>query len=108
MPSSEDIDVQRELLQAHRRTLAAYLKQQALAGGAQSAPITVINGIAATRAEIARVKTILREWGADVGDHPDDAGSDEKPSLVRPVRTALDRYTHSRRPLSTQQWGADV
>jgi hypothetical protein len=72
MPSEEHIAIQWDLLMVHRRTLAAYLKQQALAGGVQATPVGVTNGIAETRASIARIKGILRGWGVTVEDQPDD------------------------------------
>jgi hypothetical protein len=69
--SPEEIDDQRELLDAHRRTLAVYLKQQARLGSAY-APPGVANGIREARAAIRRVKATLSGWGAAIADHPDD------------------------------------
>lgn len=69
--SREQIDDQRELLAAHRRTLAIYLKQQAQLGSA-FAPPGVANGIHEARAAIRRVKATLRGWGVAVDDYPDD------------------------------------
>ena len=69
--SQEAIDDQRELLAAHRRTLAVYLKQQAALGSAY-APPGVANGIHEARAGIQRAKASLRAWGVAVTDLPDD------------------------------------
>jgi hypothetical protein len=69
--SQEAIDDQRELLAAHRRTLAVYLKQQAALGSAY-APPGVANGIREAREGIGRAKASLRAWGVDVADLPDD------------------------------------
>jgi hypothetical protein len=55
----EDIANQRELLAAHRRTLAIYLRQLAHLD-ADYAPPVVHNGIAEARAEIQRIKVWLR------------------------------------------------
>ncbi len=69
--SQEQIDDQRELLEAHRRTLAIYLKQQAALGSAY-APPGIANGIREARGAITRIKAALRGWGVQVADHPDD------------------------------------
>jgi len=69
--SPEAIDDQRELLAAHRRTLAVYLKQQAALGSAY-APPGVANGIREARDGIRRGKVSLRAWGVDATDLPDD------------------------------------
>lgn len=69
--SPEDVDNQRELLDAHRRTLAIYLKQRAQLGSAH-APPGVENGIREARAAIRRIKAVLRGWAVAVDNHPDD------------------------------------
>ncbi len=74
MPFQEDIEVQRELLAAHRRTLSIYLRQLASSGFVH-APPTVLNGIQEARGNIARIKTVLRDWGVEVEDLPDDRES---------------------------------
>ena len=71
MASQEDIAHQRNLLSINRRNLAHYLKQRDTLGQAY-APPGVINGIAETRANIARIKGILRDWGVPAEDLPDD------------------------------------
>jgi hypothetical protein len=71
------IDNQHELLAAHRRTLAAYLRRLALVGKAH-APPEVTNGIDEERTHIQRIKATLRDAGASVEDYPDD----EPPALV--------------------------
>jgi septal ring factor EnvC (AmiA/AmiB activator) len=67
----ELIETQTALLEQHRRTLAVYLKQQALMGHA--APAHVILSIQDARHNIDRIKNILREWDAAVEDLPDDS-----------------------------------
>ena len=69
--SPEDVDNQLELLDAHRRTLAIYLKQRAQLGSAH-APPGVENGIHEARAAIRRIKAVLRGWGVAVDNHPND------------------------------------
>jgi hypothetical protein len=89
MPDQEAIDQQRDLLAAHRRTLAQYLKQQALAGEA-NVPPAVWNGIVDARENIRRIKRGLRDWGAPVANHPDDESpgqtqADESSSIAVPL-----------------------
>jgi hypothetical protein len=71
MASQEEIDQQQERLSLHRRNLAYYLSQQTQLGPAQT-PVGTVNGIRDERANIKRIKGILRGWGQTVGDHPDD------------------------------------
>src|SRR5262249_44740226 len=66
--SQEEIDDQRALLAAHRRTLAIYLKQQAQLGSAY-APPGVEHGIREARDAIRRIKAVVRGWGLAVDDH---------------------------------------
>jgi tetratricopeptide (TPR) repeat protein len=85
MSSPEDIEAQRELLRVYRRNLARYLQQQAEQGGPAYVTPPVANGIVDARAEIARIKTILRGWGQTVDEHPDDEpGSIAPPVVVQP------------------------
>jgi Complex I intermediate-associated protein 30 (CIA30) len=71
MPTEEDIVNQRKLLQAHRETLTVYIHQRARIGDLSVSP-AVIHGISTARAEIQRIKDILRSWNQDVEDLPDD------------------------------------
>jgi hypothetical protein len=89
MPDQEAIDQQQELLAAYRRTLAQYLKQQALAGEV-NVPPAVTNGIRKARDHIRRIKDVLRGWGVVVANHPDDeppgqASSDRARTVVVPL-----------------------
>src|SRR6266508_242051 len=72
MIDSQDIHDQQALLRAHRQTLAVYLQQRALLGTALTPP-GIVNGIVENRAAIQRIKQTLRDWGAAVDDHPNDA-----------------------------------
>src|SRR5215213_5398044 len=76
MPRAEDIANQQELLDAHRQTLAVYLRRQALHGEAHASP-EIVNGMHAARASIAQSKAALRAWGQVVDDHPDDSAPAE-------------------------------
>jgi hypothetical protein len=71
MASPEDIAHQQNLLAIHRRNLQHYLGQQARLGAALT-PIGTLNGIEEERANIRRLKGILRGWGQTVDDHVDD------------------------------------
>ncbi|MEO7913265.1 MAG: CHAT domain-containing protein, partial [Roseiflexaceae bacterium] len=70
---------QQNLLSIHRRNLAHYIGQQAVLG-----PVTmphIAYGITEARANIQRIKGILRAWGEKVADHIDD----DPPSTTPPV-----------------------
>lgn len=82
MPDAETIAAQKELLAAHRRTLAHLLRQAAQHGGVAFAPPAMANGIAEARAGIQRSKDALRGWGVAVEDRPDDAESELSPTRV--------------------------
>jgi hypothetical protein len=71
MPSQEEIEEQQKLLETNRRTLHIYLHQRDELGSAYAPPGT-IHGIRNARANIARIKGILRGWGVEVPEHPDD------------------------------------
>jgi Nuclease-related domain len=70
--SKDDIEQQQGLLATYRRNLAHELRRAAQYGGEQYASLGVANGIVQARAEIARIKIVLRGWGVEVDDHPDD------------------------------------
>ena len=70
MPSQDVIDQQRALLDNYRRRLAYRLRQQAQLG-VNVAP-EVMFDIEDARANIRRIKSILRSLSAPVEDHPDD------------------------------------
>jgi hypothetical protein len=71
MPSTEDMEQQRQLLQAYRRTLGELLRQQAMFGAAYVPP-AIATGIHEARNEIARIKSVLRGWGNTIEDLPND------------------------------------
>src|SRR5215212_2737605 len=83
MPTQEDIAHQQELLAAHRRTLAQYLKQQALISE-RFTPPAIAHGIDEARANIRRVKGTFQAWGIPIEDLPDD----EAPSAIAAVPVA--------------------
>ncbi len=82
--ATDDIAHQQELLRINRRNLALYLQQRDLQGAAFVTP-AVANGIVEARANIARIKGILRGWGVAVEDHPDDAAPPAPPAAPWPV-----------------------
>jgi hypothetical protein len=61
-----------KLLAIHRRNLANYLEQQRLYGERDTPP-AILNGIATSRQEIQRIKSMLGTWNAPVTDQADDA-----------------------------------
>jgi hypothetical protein len=69
--SPAEIAQQQTLLATHRRTLASYLQRLGILTTAH-APPEITHGIAEARANIARVKAILRTSGVNDKDHPDD------------------------------------
>lgn len=105
MPNADDLNNQRILLATYRRTLAIQLDQRATLGAAYTPP-RVINGISEGRSQIARIKSALRESGADVSDDPNDAEPVQAaqallatlPLDVVPAVALLP--THSRMPFS--------
>jgi len=74
--TQEDIDAQKALLSAHRKTLQHYLHQEALHSKAYAPPI-VTHGILDARRQIRHIKQILRNWGFQVDDHPNDEETSE-------------------------------
>lgn len=84
MLDDDTIAEQLKLLEAHRRTLAHYLQQEATMGRANTSP-SVPHGIWDARAEIKRIKTTLRANGIAVDDHPhdDDPSPQELTSTYR-------------------------
>src|SRR5258706_2645338 len=75
MAQQEDIEEQKKLLETHRRTLSINLMQFALFG-IKFVPPHVLHGIREARQQITSIKQILREWGVDVADYPDDEDGD--------------------------------
>jgi hypothetical protein len=68
-----EIEQLRDLLKAHRATMAHYLKQRAIFSEAY-APPSVLHGIGEAREQIGRIKAALREHGAPVEDFLIDNG----------------------------------
>jgi hypothetical protein len=90
MPDHEAIANQLELLAAHRRTLAQYLKQQALISELFTPP-AIAHGIEEARANITRVKNTLREWGVSIEDLPDDEEPATQAHPHAPTQTSRSR-----------------
>src|SRR4051812_12811378 len=71
MPTQDDIDAQKELLQAYRQTLDILVDQQT-SFTPRHTPPSVVNGIIDTRRKIATLKQMLRDWGVEVVDRTID------------------------------------
>lgn len=70
-PTQADFDRQLSLLEATRGRLGAQLERLARVGAAY-APPELTTDIQAARAEIARIKGVLRGWGVQADDMPND------------------------------------
>jgi hypothetical protein len=87
MAEPDDVEQQRALLQAYRRSLALLLEQLAQHGSA-FAPPALLNNISEARAQIQHIKTHLRQHGIAVEDHLIDSElARERPArgATRPV-----------------------
>lgn len=85
MATPQDIQHQRQLLAIHRGNIAKLSNQISYYGGPTSAPLHMLNNIEDTRAEVARIKALLRGWGETVPDEPGDTAA---PSQSSPRTTA--------------------
>jgi hypothetical protein len=99
MATPEEIANQQELLHAHRRTLHHCLRQQAALG--VLTPPGVVACIDEARDHIYRIKAVLRTWGIEVDDAPDDEpptiSSDDKASTsALEVSQALTQAYHQK------------
>jgi tetratricopeptide (TPR) repeat protein len=79
MLSNEEIQGQQALLAATRRRLATRLEQYSIHGSA-NAPPEMVADIDVARADIKRIKEILRAQRFPVDDHPDDEATQSIPS----------------------------
>lgn len=79
MPSQKEIDDQQKVLNTHRGTLSILLGQRAQFTGPYTPP-SIEHGILEARANIRRVKKILRDWDVSIPDHPDDEEDASIPS----------------------------
>src|SRR5579859_974279 len=94
MARQDDIQHQRSLLEIHRRTLGHMLRQAAAYGGVDFAPSATTHTIRTARADIERIKEILRGWGVTIDDLPDDQESVTPPVVhgTRPAATTVNIY----------------
>ena len=92
MPSEEDITHQRNLLEINRRNLEHYLRQRDTLGEAYAPPGT-LNGILETRANIKRIKGILKGWNAPADDKPDDEETEQAAAERRAHQPGLSPVT---------------
>lgn len=90
MPSPEDIQDQQQLLYQYRRNLTRYLRQQA--GFGNHVPIDILNNVEQARANVERIKSVLRLWGVQVEDLPNDiADNPELPNLLEKTILPIQR-----------------
>jgi len=97
MATEEEVQEQKGLLETYRRTLQIYLRQQARLGEAHLPPGT-IHGIDEARDLIRRIKEVLRQWGKDIEDHPDDEEQTSEVFVRRPritIRADIATYYFS-------------
>jgi hypothetical protein len=85
--NTDEIEDLRQLLAAHRQTLAILLKQVAKQGEAHAQPAQ-INGIEEARAEIGRLKQALRTEGMEVADAPNDQAPSDWAASEQPAEEA--------------------
>lgn len=95
----EAIDNQLALLTTHRRTLAHLLQQAAQFGGEVFAPPQTANGIAEARAEIRRIKSVLRKNGVQIENEPNDARPNSRKQLVTLSKPTKESQLPVSRPL---------
>lgn len=93
MLSPEEIADQRELLQAHRRTLDHYLRQVASLGSAYTPP-GVINGIYEARDNIKRIRDHLSACNVSVEHRPTDEQSSAEELPIRIVPYQIPEIPH--------------
>lgn len=91
-PPDENVRQQQERLQENRQNLKHFLSQKTKLGGDAFAPPHVMHGIREARAEIARIKTILRGLGVAVEDHPDDGDMPSPPPIQIHLTESEHRY----------------
>lgn len=77
MEHEEEISGLIARLAIHRRSLQTLLSQKALQGGEAHVKLDVKHGIYEARAEIRRIKAILRGWEQPVENLPDDDDPDD-------------------------------
>ncbi len=92
MTSQEEINQQQGLLNVHRGTLSILLRQRAQFTGPYTPP-SIEHGILEARANIRRVKKILRGLGILVADLPDD--EDDSSSSSSQIQTPSSNATMS-------------
>ena len=92
MASPDDLEQQRALLQAYRRSLAMSLEQLAQ-HGSPFAPPALLSHISEARAQIQRIKAHLRQHGIVVEDHLLDSEAAREPPARGLIRSAAhDRW----------------
>ncbi|GAB4211739.1 MAG: hypothetical protein OHK0022_46630 [Roseiflexaceae bacterium] len=83
MPSDQDIRDQLEQLRLLRENMQFFRRQALAHGGLAAAPVATQRGLAGAYAEIARCKAVLRGWGVEVEDLPDDVAPPDEPTPAR-------------------------
>jgi hypothetical protein len=85
--NTDEIDDLQQLLAANRQRLMILLKQVAKQGEAHAQP-GQISGIVEARAEIARLKQVLRTEGVEAADAPNDSAPEDLPVSKQPPKDA--------------------
>ena len=98
MTTSEDIQSQEKRLHLYRRTLALSLEQKAMLGSAHVPP-GLVHTISEARDNILHIKSVLRGWGVEVEDHPDDDDPDIPNSQITQSETIPTNHS----PVKTQE-----
>jgi HEAT repeat protein len=88
MLSSEDIAQQLHLLNTYRQTLSICLQQRAMHGAANVPPATV-HTINDCRANIRRIKKVLRQSSVEVEDLPNDEDAEDISALLESIEEKL-------------------
>jgi hypothetical protein len=102
MPTLEEIAQQQELLATHRRTLNHLLRQRA-SMGKDYIPPSVANGIDEARTEIKRIKRILRGWGINAEDLPNDEEATHTENNIGSLPRSSQRVKSQKLKSSTEQ-----
>ena len=98
MTTAEDIQSQEKRLHLYRRTLSNSLEQMAMLGSAH-APPGLVHTISEARDNILHIKSVLRGWGVEVENHPDDDGPTM--SNHHPTQSKYEPTNHE--PVETQE-----
>jgi hypothetical protein len=98
MPTTQEINRQKKLLNMYRNLLAEYLQQQKQWEWME-VPEFLRTGIEVLRSHIVNVKGTLRGWKLEISDHPDDQGPNS--DIIGDIQHQRELLTIYRRNLAT-------